>query len=210
MQLEQQETFRVEGPQLEVLGQVETKLPAPMKKRPAAALALVLAALVAVFGIGGAKLKGEQGQVQALYTAANEHGQGMANDLALRADAAANLIRLCTQALGADDPAVQAAQKALDGWNAAASAGSPADQYAANTALGGAITALYQQTDAAGGVTEAIDGQYTEFLSRQDIILRTAANEYNPAAQEYNDIVSSFPANLIGALWGAGEVALFQ
>lgn len=188
MQLEQQESFRIEGPQLEVFGQIESKLPAPAKKRPAAVLAIVLAALVAVFGIGGAKLKGRQASVQALYTATNEHGSGMTGDLALRADAAANLIRLCGQVLGTDDATVQAAQ----------------------AALGGAVTAMYQQTDAAGGVTEAISGQYTEFLSRQDIILRTAANDYNPAAQGYNDTVSGFPANVIGLLWGAGEVQLFQ
>lgn len=210
MQLEQQESFRIEGPQLEVFGQIESKLPAPAKKRPAAVHAIVLAALVAVFGIGGAKLKGRQASVQALYTATNEHGSGMTGDLALRADAAANLIRLCGQVLGTDDATVQAAQAALDGWNAAADAGGPADQFAANTALGGAVTAMYQQTDAAGGVTEAISGQYTEFLSRQDIILRTAANDYNPAAQGYNDTVSGFPANVIGLLWGAGEVQLFQ
>ena len=57
MQLEQQqETFRIEGPQLEVFGQAESKLPAPAKKRPAAALALAALALVSVSGIGGAKL----------------------------------------------------------------------------------------------------------------------------------------------------------
>ena len=210
MQLEQQESFRIEGPQLEVFGQIESKLPAPAKKRPAAVLAIVLAALVAVFGIGGARLSGQYRQTRAIYSSTNEHGQGMAGDLAARADAAANLIRLCGQALGEDDATVQAAQAALDGWNAAADAGGPADQFAANTALGGAVTAMYQQTDAAGGVTEAISGQYTEFLSRQDIILRTAANDYNPAAQGYNDTVSGFPANVIGLLWGAGEVQLFQ
>ena len=35
MQLEQQETFVIHGPQLEVLGAAESKLPAPPKK-PAA------------------------------------------------------------------------------------------------------------------------------------------------------------------------------
>lgn len=210
MQLEQQESFRIEGPQLEVFGRIESGLPAPAKKRPTAVLAIVLAALIAVFGIGGAKLKGEQGRVQALYTATNEYGQGMQGDLASRADAAANLIRLCGQALGADDATVQAAQAALDGWNAAADAGGPADQFAANTALGGAVTAMYQQADDAGAVSEAIAGQYTEFLSRQDIILRTAANDYNPAAQQYNKTAAGFPANVIGLLWGAGEVQLFQ
>lgn len=32
MQLEQQETFEIKSPQLEVFGQVESKLPAPAKK----------------------------------------------------------------------------------------------------------------------------------------------------------------------------------
>ncbi|MCO7109424.1 hypothetical protein NIA69_10030 [Gemmiger formicilis] len=31
MQLEQQENFTIHGPQLEILGEVETKLPAPAK-----------------------------------------------------------------------------------------------------------------------------------------------------------------------------------
>ena len=209
MQLEQQETFRIEGPQLELLGQAESKLPAPARKRPMAAAAIVLAAVLAVFGIGGAKLSGAYRSTRAIYASANEHGQGMANDLALRADAAANLIRLCAQKLGEQDAAVQAARQALDAWNAT-NPDHPADQFAANTALGGAVTAMVQQTQDTAGSSDAIDGQYTEFLSRQDIILRAAANEYNPAAQSFNDTVSGFPASLIGALWGVGEVELFQ
>ena len=206
MQLEQQETFRIEGPQLEVLGQVESKLPAPARKRPTAVVALVLAAVVSVFGIGGAKLKDASRQTKAVYASTNQYGQGMANDLALRADAAANLIRLCGQALGEEDATVQAAQQALDAWNAT-DTDHPADQFAA---LGGAVTAMVQQAEAAGVSSQSIDGQYTEFLSRQDIILRTASNEYNPAAQKFNDTISGFPANLIGTLWGVGEVELFQ
>ena len=34
MQLQQQETFTIQGPQLEVLGELETKLPAPARRRP--------------------------------------------------------------------------------------------------------------------------------------------------------------------------------
>ena len=58
MQLEQQESFTISGPQLEVFGQVETNLPAPAKKRSTASVFLVVLALLSVFGIGGAKLKG--------------------------------------------------------------------------------------------------------------------------------------------------------
>lgn len=209
MQLEQQETFRIEGPQLEVFGQAESKLPAPAKKRPAAALALVVLALVSVVGIGGAKLNTKYNQVRAIYSASNEHGQSMENDLSLRADAAANLIRLCGQVLGEDAPSVQAAQQALDDWNAT-DADHPADQFAANTALGSAVDILYNEVVDAGKSTGSIEAQHTEFLSRQDIILRTAGNEYNPAAEEYNKTLSAFPANVVGALWGIGEVEAFQ
>lgn len=209
MQLEQQETFRIEGPQLEIFGQAESKLPAPAKKRPAAALALVVLALVSVLGIGGAKLNTKYNQVRAIYSASNEHGQSMENDLSLRADAAANLIRLCGQVLGEDAPSVQAAQQALDDWNAT-DADHPADQFAANTALGSAVDILYNEVVDAGKSTGSIEAQHTEFLSRQDIILRTAGNDYNPAAEEYNKTLSAFPANVVGALWGIGEVEAFQ
>ncbi len=208
MQLEQQQTFRIEGPQLEVLGEVETRLPAPMKKRPTAVLALVLAAVVAIFGVGGAKLKGERGRVQALYTATNAHGQGMANDLALRADAAANLIRLCGQVLGEDDPAVQAAQQALDAWNATDS-GSPADQFAANTALGSAVGTMYNKVYDNDKMNKDIERQYAVFLSAQSTITHTA-EEYNSTARQYNNSLKSFPANILAGLWGMEEVELFQ
>ncbi len=209
MQLEQQETFRIEGPQLEIFGQAESKLPAPAKKRPAAALALVVLALVSVLGIGGAKLNTKYNQVRAIYSASNEHGQSMENDLSLRADAAANLIRLCGQVLGEDAPSVQAAQQALDDWNAT-DADHPADQFAANTALDSAVDIMYNEVVDAGKSTGSIEAQHTEFLSRQDIILRTAGNDYNPAAEEYNKTLSAFPANVVGALWGIGEVEAFQ
>lgn len=209
MHLEQEERFCIQGPQLEVLGRAESRLPAPARKRPVALLALVLAAAVSVFGIGGARLQASSRQTRALYSATNQYGQGMAGDLALRADAAANLIRLCGQVLGEEDVSVQAARQALEDWNQT-DTDHPAQQFAANTALGGAVTAMVQQARDAGGGSEAIDGQYTEFLSRQDILTRTAANQYNPAAQDFNDMISAFPANLIGGLWGVGEVELFQ
>ena len=63
MQLEQQENFTIHGPQLEILGEVETKLPAPAKKRGTASIVLVALALVSVLGIGGAKLKGNGGNL---------------------------------------------------------------------------------------------------------------------------------------------------
>ena len=40
MQLQEQETFTISGPQLAVLGAAESRLPAPARKKPAAALFL--------------------------------------------------------------------------------------------------------------------------------------------------------------------------
>ena len=59
MQLEQQESFEIKGPQLEVFGEAETRLPAAAKKRPAALAVLAVAIVASVLGIGGAQLKGQ-------------------------------------------------------------------------------------------------------------------------------------------------------
>lgn len=72
MQLEQQETFEIHGPQLEVFGEIETRLPPPARKRPVAALVLVGLALVSVFGIGGARLQGTRSRTAALYSSAQD------------------------------------------------------------------------------------------------------------------------------------------
>ena len=156
-----------------------------------------------------ADAQGRQASVQALYTATNEHGSGMTGDLALRADAAANLIRLCGQVLGTDDATVQAAQAALDGWNAAADAGGPADQFAANTALGSAVGTMYNKVYDNDKMNEDIERQYAVFLSAQSTITHTA-EEYNSTARQYNNSLKSFPANILAGLWGMEEVELFQ
>ena len=53
MQLEQQESFEIKGPQLEVFGEAETRLPAAAKKRPAALAVLAVAIVASVLGILG-------------------------------------------------------------------------------------------------------------------------------------------------------------
>lgn len=107
MQLEQQETFVIHGPQLEVLGTAESKLPAPLKKRGTAAAVLAALALVSVFGIGGARLKGLHDKTAALYTAAQDkYGHSIQGDFAAQADAAANLIRVAGRTLGQGDASV--------------------------------------------------------------------------------------------------------
>lgn len=115
MQLEQQETFTIHGPQLEVLGRVESKLPPPARKRPVAALALAVLALASVLGVGGGRLRALHDSTARIYSAAqDEYGHGIQSDLADQADAAASLIRVAGGVLGEQDADVQAARQALD------------------------------------------------------------------------------------------------
>ena len=211
MQLEQQETFTIQGPQLEVFGQVESRLPAPAKKRPVAALVLAGLALVSVFGIGGARLQGLRSRTARLYSAQqDEYGHSIQGDFAAQTDAAASLIRVAGNVLGQNDADVQAAQAALDAWNATSDPDQPAVQYALNTDLAGAVDLVYTAaTDVADAKAKGqLDDLHDSFTSAQATIQRAAA-DYNTQAEAYNETVSAFPANLLAGLWQAGPLQTF-
>ena len=196
MQLEQQENFTIHGPQLEILGEVETKLPAPAKKRGTASIVLVALALVSVLGIGGAKLKG-------VYTSAqDEYGHSIQGDFETQADAAANLIKQAGYVDSTPAAALQEAEDALAAWNDTDD--SPAVQYAANRRLYNAVDTLYASLNnkVDDSTQRALDDQYNAFVSAQATIER-AANVYNLWVEDYEKTVSQFPANLISGLWGA-------
>ena len=179
MQLEQQETFTIHGPQLEVLGQVESKLPPPARKRPVAALALAVLALASVLGVGGGRLRALHDSTARIYSAAqDEYGHGIQSDLADQADAAASLIRVAGGVLGEQDADVQAARQALDAWNETADPDRPAVQYERNNTLAGAVEVLY--TAASDGADARAKGQLQDlhdaFTSAQATIERAAAD----------------------------------
>lgn len=208
-QLDQQESFTVQGPQLRVLGEAESKLPAPARKRPFANILLVAAILVSVFGIGGARLKAQQSAVLKQYAVTNQYNQGIQNDLAALADASASFINIAGSACGKD--AVQEAQAALDAWNAAA--GDPASQYAAEHRLYSAVDGVYntcvREHDLSPDAKERLEELYATVVSAQAVIDREGA-AYNGEARAYNDLAESFPANIVGAVWGAGPVPEFS
>ena len=213
MQLEQQESFTIHGPQLEILGEVETKLPAPAKKRGVAACVLALCVLVSVFGIGGNALKSQYRAICDTYTATDKYGHGIQQDFDTQADAAANLIRLCEPVLGSDNDAVFSANAALDAWNTSAqeNGAQPPVQYAANKQLYSAVDALYAvgSAKASGDAKRQMDTQYDAFVSAQATLERAAA-AYNQQADAYNKKTAAFPANVISGLWGVGEVPSFS
>lgn len=211
MQLEQQESFTIHGPQLEVFGELETRLPAPAKKRPVAGLVLAVAILLSVFGIGGLRLKAQYNDTREIYTSAvDEYGHGIQTDFSAQADAAASMIRVAGGVLGADDPTVAVAQDWLDAWNLEAAAKQPATQYDLNGKLYTAIDQLYNTAYPTADATQQgqLDDLYDRFLSAQATIDRAGA-AYNAEADAYNAVAEAFPASLVGPLWGAGHLDRF-
>ena len=199
MQLEQQENFTIHGPQLEILGKVETKLPGY------APLPTVLPQEYhhSVLGIGGAKLKGVYRETAEIYTSAqDEYGHSIQGDFEAQADAAANLIKQAGYVDSTPAAALQEAEDALAAWNDTDD--SPAVQYAANRRLYNAVDTLYASLNnkVDDSTQRALDDQYNAFVSAQATIER-AANVYNLWVEDYEKAVSQFPANLISGLWGA-------
>ena len=212
MQLEQQESFEIKGPQLEVFGEVETKLPTPAKKRPTALAVLVAAALVSVLGIGGAQLKGQWRETSEIYTnQIDEYGNGIQQDFSSQADAAASLIRIAGAVVGEQYADLQAAQTALENWNKAADRKNANEQYTLNRQLYTAIDTLY--TAAADEADSKAKGQLTDlydsFVSSQMILDRETA-DYNQQADAYLKLTRGFPGGVQAALWGVGDIPTFE
>lgn len=212
MQLEEQESFEIKGPQLEVFGEVETKLPAPAKKRPTALAVLAAAALVSVLGIGGAQLKGQWRETSEIYTnQIDEYGNGIQQDFSGQADAAASLIRIAGAVVGEQDADLQAAQTALENWNKAADRQNANEQYTLNRQLYTAIDTLY--TAAADEADSKAKGQLTDlydsFVSSQMILDRETA-AYNQQADAYLKLTRGFPGGVQAALWGVGDIPTFE
>lgn len=209
-QLQLQETYAVTGPQLEILGEVESKLPAPARKKPVAAAFLAAMVLISTLGLGGFKMSGAYRKAYAVYNSANSYNQGIQNDFVTAADAAASMIRQCDGVRSADR--VQAAQDALNAWNSRGKNAGPAEEYRLNRDLYLAVELLYnepmEQPDEAK--ESSIRQLHSTFASAEATIDRAAANEYNPAAEAYNESAKGFPASIIGSLWGVGELETFS
>ena len=165
------------------------------ENRRLAAIVLVVAVLLGVFGIGGMKARGVARDLQ------DDYADIIAGDLALRAAAAQSIVEVGASALGENAPSVEAARKALEMLEAA---DGPAGACRANAELTASIGMLYEETrkvigDEKGSVLQT---QWSEFLSRGDIIDR-AAPTYNEQARAAQKKLSDFPASLVSALAGA-------
>lgn len=192
---------------LPALGKAEGKLPGALRRPLTARIIALILVLAAVVGLGGGKLAAKAADVRALYEQGMRgDGLSIASDLNARANAAANILAMAESLLGQDDALVTEARAALDGLNAAEG---PAAQYQANARLASAVDALYQQLVPLAekeGKADTLQTQWSEFLSRQDIIQHDG---YNEAAQAFNETLGGFPAVLLGGIWQIEKVELF-
>lgn len=205
-------------PAQQKLAKVEKALPGALQKPAMATVVLVVVMALSVFGIGGAKLR------VAYNKAAGSFTQGVAADvksggqytmraqLEARAAAAKNVLLAASGFDGVDQNVLTAAQVAVDGMEAALQAthgGTPAALYDADVALEAAINLLHAevQNNAPDAMqTGSEQTAFSKFASAGTTIHHLS---YNETAQAYNKKAGGFPANVIGKLWGCGEVELF-
>ncbi len=191
------------------LAALEQKLPGALKSRAAACAFLAVAVLAGVFGIGGGKLCAYRSSTEMLYLMADSrYGVSIVEELDAALSAAASITDLCAVRLGEQDPAVAAAREAIALRRDGLDGTGPAAAYKANLALQNAVGTLYNTVryELDGSAGAALQGLWSDFTSHQE---RMGRSGYNDAVTAYNQAAGAFPANLIGALWGAGELERF-
>lgn len=158
------------------------------------AVVLAAAVLAGTFGIGGAKLSA------AVSKTSDSYEEMIAGDLAQRAAAAQTIAEVGKAALGEESESVQLVYRALSALDQAQT---PAQDFAADTGLTSAVGMLYEEVRKTTGEQKGsvLQTQWSEFLSRGNIIANTAA-EYNEQARKTEKKLSGFPAGLIAKLAG--------
>lgn len=191
------------------LAKLEEKLPGILKQRAVAGALCAVMVLASVFGLGGARLTAYRAEVSMQYVmAADRYGTSIVDELDAGTAAAVTITDLCAQRLGEQDAGVQAAREAVAMRRQRPAGTGPAYDYQANLALQSAVSYLYNSVrhEMDGTEGQLLQGVWSDFTASQDRIGRSG---YNAAVDEYNRAAGSFPANLIGALWGAGELERF-
>lgn len=190
---------------------LEAKLPGALRQRAVACAFLAIAVLAGVFGIGGAKLTAWRSSTEMLYVMpADRYSTSIVDELDAALSAAQSITDLCAAKLGEEDAGVIAARQAIALRRDGLDDTGPAAAYRANLELQSAVGYLYNtvrhEFDPSDTAGQALQGQWSDFTSHQD---RLSRSQYNAAVEEYNRAAGAFPANLIGALWGAGELERF-
>lgn len=186
----------------------EKKLKRVWNKQVKIAFAVVIAAVVLAVPVGVTMTMNRMyNQVSAVFQSGAEGDNlSIQNDLSARTAAAVNLTSVAKRYMDGNSEVVLSviqAAKALE------EAEGPSAKFAANEILSEAFTQLYDSLEWLA-LTEK-DSQYrkalqTEMKSRSVTI---ANDPYNQRAEEYNQRLDSFPASLIGKLFGLKKAELF-
>lgn len=177
------------------------------ENRKLGAAAVILCALISVFGLGGIKLNCKYDALE------NTFIYGTETQLSTRHSMDAYLDRCCENAT---DLAQEAKQYIPDSENIekvfalAAELGATDGmdgRYSKYESLTGAVEDLYSELQTAGHDSEvAVAKAWGNFGSARDLLKRDG---YHAAAAEYNGLLDAFPASAISGLWGLDEAESF-
>lgn len=167
------------------------------ENRILALVVCVICAFVSVFLIGGLKLKGEYSDVNDAFINGADAQHNIEYYLDRGAGYAADLAYESMQYLD-DDTAceyVLSLSKALSGEEGVTDA-----RYDNYVLLTDGVEKLYSEVQSAGhGDETAIEIAYYDYQGIGDLIKR---DEYHACADDYAELISAFPANIISAIWG--------
>ncbi|MGI6348931.1 MAG: LemA family protein [Eubacteriaceae bacterium] len=129
------------------------------------------------------------------------------NDLSERINLARNFITLAQNYINSTDVLITNVQAASDELFAAKTI---SGKYTANKKLGDAVTALYAELEKYPLSSKDASYRarlYTDFTSRQSTI---SHDPYNSYAAKYNEVLNSFPANILSKLSGLKKLEYFN
>lgn len=131
----------------------------------------------------------------------DKHGNSLMTDMDLGVQAAQNLITRAAELLGEDDTAVSSAKMALEEYHDAVK---PIDKYPAYLEVNARVESVYRRVTDYHVQENEIETQYSEVLSRAEIIKRGYAGELLDAKRKAEDVITGFPASLIAEYLSIG------
>lgn len=165
-------------------------MPSALQKRSTAWVVLILCALLALFGMGGVKLRA------AYKVVANQYEQRVDPEFAARAEAAQNILKLADKL---NESNTEELENALDSFDAAEGPARSTADLEVEKAVNDLSESLKEKAQNANK-RELLSHQLAEFESRGRIA-QYELEEYNQNAEKFNQKLKSFPASVIRLVW---------
>lgn len=178
------------------------------KRKLIAILLMIAMILVAILGGSYHSLSSMAKDVSAVfYSGENKDGLCIQHDLDARADVAINMVSLAKKYLPEQDAAIQAVTQAR---SELLNARGISEKYRANDELTQATTDLYyklRETELAESDQKYPARFYDQLSSYNDTISR---DPYNRRAEEFNQVLNTFPANILSAITFVDSAELYN